>query len=655
MKKELSIGVAGLVAVLLGITSAAQQTAPPEPASPNTPAAASANQGSQPPAASTPDNSAAKPVKTRDRRRAAKLYLEGSKLFKEEKFEAAMHDYEQAAALDPTNSDYARAAEIARSHAVTALIQTAAKARAQGDSAAATTALQHARELDPNNPQVAEHLYDLADTSLLSRTKPLYEEGIEEAGEAPVLEPTAEKHSFHLRTDKRQVIQQVYKSFGIDAALDQSVSATPVRFDLDDATFEQAVQVLDLVTKTFEVPLDSHRVVSASDTAQNRQQFLRQDLETIYLPDVPSAELTELTNVARNVFSTQQVAVEQTAGAMTVRGPAKTLAALNTTMQDLLNGSAQALLDVQVIQLAHTHELNTGIQPPQQVTAFNVYTEEQAILNANQALVQQIISSGLAAPGDTLAILGILIASGAAPNSIFSNGIALFGGGITLSGLSPAPATLHVALNSSDSRALDYIQMRLADGEDQTLLSGTRYPIQTSVYTSAFAGSSINIPGLTTAGSSTGLSGLASTLPSSSSFQIPQVQYQDLGLTLKAHPKIMRSGDVALTLDLKITALAGTFVNGNPVLNNRAYSGVVTLKEGSGVVLISELDSQESRALTGTPGLTEIPGFDNVTEKDTNRSYSTLLIVLTPHLIRGSQPPGPTPMLRIERGAQPLR
>lgn len=650
MKRRSSFGAASLAVILLGTTATAQQSTPSQPDSPSTSATPPANQSPQASNAAATHNPDAKPVKTRDRQRAAKLYLEGSKLFEDGKFEPAMKDYKQAAALDPTNSDYSRAAQIARSHAVTALIQSAAKARTQGDIATSRAALQHALELDPNNGEVGQHLYELADTSLVNRTKPIYEEAAEAEGEAPALEPAAGTQSFHLRTDKRQLIQQVYKAFGIDATLDQSVSGTPVRFDLDEATFDQAVRILDLVTKTFEVPLDPHRVVSASDTTQNRQQFLRQELETIYLPGVPSAEMTELTNVARNVFSTQQVAVETSAGAMTVRAPARTLDAFNTTMQHLLVGRSQVMLEVRIIQLAHTHELNTGLQPPQQVTAFNVYTEEQAILNANQALVQQIIASGLAAPGDTLAILGILIASGAVPNSIFSSGIALFGGGLTLSGISPQPATVHFALNSSDSRELDYIQLRLADGEDQTLLSGTRYPIQFAQYTGVFA-NNINIPGLTTAGSSTGLSALASNLPTQS-LQIPQVQYQDLGLTLKANPKVMRSGDVSLTLDLKITALSGSFANGNPILNNRSYSGVVTMKEGTGVVLMSELDRQESRALTGTPGLTEIPGFDNVTQKDTDQNYATLLIVLTPHLIRGSQPPGPTPMLRIQRGNQ---
>ncbi len=87
------------------------------------------------------------------------------------------------------------------------------------------------------------------------------------------------------------------------------------------------------------------------------------------------------------------------------------------------------LLDVRLIQLAQLNQRNIGVQLPQQVTAFNVYSEEQAILNANQALVQQIIASGLAAPGDTLAILGILLASGQVSSAIFSNGFVLVGGG----------------------------------------------------------------------------------------------------------------------------------------------------------------------------------------------------------------------------------
>ena len=87
-------------------------------------------------------------------------------------------------------------------------------------------------------------------------------------------------------------------------------------------------------------------------------------------------------------------------------------------------------------------------------------------------------------------------------------------------------------------------------------------------------------------------------------------------------------------------------------MNNRAYTGVVQVKEGAAVVLVSQLNEQESRALSGTPGLSEIPGMNNLTGKYTQKDYATLLIVITPELVRGLQAAGHTAMMRVERGTQ---
>jgi len=584
-----------------------------------------------------------------DRRRAAKLYLEASKAFEKEQYEAAMHGYEQAAGLDPGNRNYSLAAEVARSHQVTALIQSAAKARLKGEPAAARAALAQAQALDPKNIQVTQHLYELGDDAIRGQPAPIYAQRAGEAGEALQLVYSQAPHSFHMRTDQRQAIQQVFKAYGVEATLDSSINPTQIRLDLDDASFEVATRVLGMLTNSFYVALDPHRVLAARDTRDNRMQYTRQELETVYLSGLSPTELTDVANLAKNVFDAPQSVAEPSAGTITLRAPETTLTAFNNTMQQLLDGRNQVLLDVQLIQIAHTSTVNTGIQPPQQLTAVNAYAAEQSILNANQSLVQQIISSGLASPGDTLAILGILLASGQVTSSLFSNGIALFGGGKTLSGLSTGPATMNLNLNSSNSRELDNIQLRLGDGEAGTLKEGERYPIQTSSF-SGLSNSVPNIPGLTGAGSSSSLSSLLASYGASVP-NVPQVEYQDLGLTLKATPNVMRSGDVALTIDLKIDALAGTSINGNPVLTNRAYSGVVTLKQGEGVVVVNDLDKQESRAVSGLPGLSEIPGLNEATDNDRQKSLSTLVIVMTPHVIRGTQAAGHSPMMRIERGA----
>lgn len=657
---------AALLLVIAAVFAQGQQTQLPTPAEQETPAvsqpevkqtlptqttpAPTVPAAHMPGAAPTAPMIAVKQPSEGDRRRAVKLFLAATKLYEKEQFEAALEQYRQASTLDPANTQYAVAAEVARGHAVTALIQAAARARTQGDSAAARAALARALVLDPSNPQVHEHLRELGDDALLGQQQGLYDQTGARIGVAESLAPAADRRSFHLRTSQRQIIQQVFKAYGLDVTIDDSVRPGVARLDVDDVSFAEAARVVGALTQSFYVPIDSHRALVARDTRENRQQYMRNGVETVYLSGLTSAEMTDMGTLARNVFEVQQTSVDPSAGTMTLRAPENRLDAFNATFRDLMDGRSQVLLEVRLVQLAHTSERNTGVTPPQTVTAFNVYAEEQSILNANQSLVQQIVSSGLAAPGDTLAILGILLASGQVSSSLFSNGIALFGGGLTQSALSPAPATLNLSLNSSDSRELDQYQLRLEDGEEGTLRSGERYPIMTSNFSSLGA-NSLSIPGLTSAGTSSSLSSILSSLQGAST-SLPQIEYQDLGLTLKARPRVLRSGDVALTMDMKITALAGSSINGVPVLANRAYSGVVTLRQGEGVVVASEMDSQESRALSGIPGLTEVPGLDNITDKDVQKNYSTLLIIVTPHVVRSPQMAGHTAMVRIERGAQ---
>jgi Flp pilus assembly secretin CpaC/tetratricopeptide (TPR) repeat protein len=585
-----------------------------------------------------------------DKRRAAKIFLEAGQLFVGGRFEEAMQRYKLASELDPASNDYRLSIEVARSHAVTALIQAAAKARLIGDEGTARADLEQALKLDQKNAEVTQHLYELGDDVVRSQQKPLYGDTGNDLDAVPTLAPLPAILSFHLHTDQVQTIRQVFKSFGIEPMFDASVTSATVRFDVDDAPFDEAARLVGMATGTFYVPLDTHRVLVAKDTRENRRQFEREEVETLYLPGLSEAQLTEVGNVAKNVFGVQTVSTDRASGTMTLRAPPQVLGAFNTTMRTLEDGRNQVVLDVRLIQVAHNLTRNTGVSPPQSITAFNVYTEEQSILNSNQSLVQQIISSGLASANDPLAILAILLASGQVSNSIFQNGIALFGGGITLSGVSPQPAKMNLALNTSDSRELDHIQLRLGDGEDGTIKEGERYPIQTASYSSLSSGLG-SIAGLTGAGSSSSLSSLlasaSSTVPN-----IPMVQYQDLGLTLKANPKVMRNGTVALTLDMKLDSLSGASLNGNPILTSQTFSGVATLKEGEASVVAAQLSRSQSLAVSGTPGLSEIPGMNNLTSKDNQYNYATLVIVMTPHVVRGTQAAGHTPMIVVEKAPQ---
>ena len=636
--RPLQILSAALLLVAFPVTILPQQpNAPPQPP---TPAATSPN-ASQPEKPKLPSSS--------QRRRANQIYLNGSKLYVAGRFADALALYQQAEQLDPTNPDYSAAVEVARSHQVTALVQAATKARLTGDNDGAQKLLRQAVELDPQNPEATQHLYELGDENAHSQTEPLYQQAAARAGAGASLRINPGRQSIHLHTDARALIQQVFRQYGITALVTDTVPPTTTRFDIDDADFAAAIHALTLATNTFYVTLDTHQVLVARDTRENLAEYLRQDVETVYLYGLSANELTDAANLAKNVYNVDQVASDASASSITLHGTPSSLTTFNAGMQSMMEGRDQVMLDVRIVQVAHTSARNTGTQLPQSVSAFNVYAEEQSILNANQALVQQIISSGLASPGDTLAILGILLASGQVSNSIFSNGLALFGGGLTQSGLSPSgPATFNFNLNTSDSRQLDYVQLRLGDGEAGSIKDGTRYPIQTSSY-SSLSSSAASIAGLTGAGSSSSLSSLLASLSGTSS-TIPMIQYQDLGLTLKVTPKVLRGDEVALSAEMTLDGLSGSTLDGNPIINHQAFTGVVTLKEGEAAELASQLDESQSKAITGTPGISDVPGLNNVMDKNIQKNYSTLLIIMTPHLVRSTQAAGASRRMVIEKG-----
>ena len=586
----------------------------------------------QPAAGDTKQAPPQKAPSAREQREAEKIYLAGAKALEHDDLKTAEEDFENATLLVPGNQQYKAAYEIARQDRATALVQAADKARLLGHTDEARTLLIQAFHLDPSNPMVAQHIDEIAPEAPPDREQRNPEA---EAVGAPIeLAPAQTRHSFHLHANANDVLRQVLTAYGLTPTLDSSIKSQSIRFDLDDVDFNEAARIVKLLTKTFFVPLDPSRVLVAEDTKDNRTKYQRLALETVYFPGLTTTEITDMGNVARNLFDAQQATVSQGTATLTVRAPAEKMAILNSTLAEMLDGRSEIQLDVHLFSIAKTRTTNIGVQLPQTSTIFNVPSELNSIIANNQSLVQQIISSGLASAGDYAAIAAILVASGAVSGSILSQPFGVFGGGLTLTGLTVSGVTGNLALNSSDSHSLDQITVSALDQEEATIRAGTRYPIVTSAY-SNLAGSTLGIAGLSSAGVSSALAGLgigSSALTSNQT--IPQVQYEDLGLTLKVTPRVQKDREVALKLDLKIVSLAGGTLNGNPILDNQQYTANITLKDGASAVVVSDMSKQQTKAVDGVPGLSDLPGFQSTTNNQKENDVSELLILVTPRITR---------------------
>jgi general secretion pathway protein D len=602
---------------------------------------ASVPAGTDQPAAPEPQTANIPPEPTipaKQVREAEDAYLQGAKQVEHKDLDAAEKSFVRATQLNPNNRDYALALIVTREHRLNELVQQAAKQRELGNNQRAEALLEEARKLDPDNAVIAQHF----DPSAVPAGPELSTgSSIANSLGGPVkFEPKPGKQDVHLRGGASEVLRQLYAQFGITASFDSSLrSVFPVRLDLEGATFEQAAGIASEMTKTFAIPLQAHTALIAEDTEENRKRLKPQVEETLYMPGLQESQMQEMANLARAVFDLEKVTASPATDTIVLRGDPDNLKILNATYDGLLNGSADVMLDIKLYEVDRTNTRNIGFQLPSSIGIFSIAQEAQQLVTANQSVINQAIASGVIKTTgnpltDLLTEAAFLIGSGLASAAQFGNLLGTVGNGISLAGVYiSSGATLNLLLNSSDIRMLDALQVRAGSNQDATFRAGTRYPILTSEYTYGVQGSvASSVAGLNINGTSVG--SLLQQYLGNSQVSVPQVQYEDLGLTLKATPSILRADAVRVKLDLKLESLGSGTVNNIPVLNSRQLTSIATIPVGETALLASEVSSTEMKSVQGLPGLSELPGFQSTTNDNKTVSTGEILITITPHVVR---------------------
>ena len=624
--------VCGVMALALAGMSGFAQSAADAPASVPAGADTAAAASVEATVAMTPD------VPAKQVREAEDAYLQGAKAIDRKDLEAAEKSFARAVQLNPKNRDYALALLVTREHRLSELVQLAAKDRLVGKNEQAEQLLAEARKIDPNNAIIAQHFE--SPTVPGASVLPATDSAAGSLGGPVQLAPKPGKQDVHLRGGASEILRSLYAQFGITASFDSSVrNGFPVKLELEGVTFEEAARIASEMTHTFDVPLQPNTAMIAEDTEDNRKRLKPLVEETLYMPGLQEGQMQEMANLARTVFELPLVTASPTTDTIVVHGDLDNLKVLNATYDGLLNGASDVMLDVKLYEIDRTHTRNLGLQLPSSIGAFSVAQEAQQLVTANQSTINTAIADGVIkltgnSVTDLITEAAFLIESGVASSTQFSNILGLVGNGLTLGGVYlGSGATINLLLNSSDVRTLDAVQLRSGTNQDATFRAGERYPIITSTYTTGISSSTASaVSGLNINGTS--VSSLLQQYLGTSSVTVPQVQYEDLGLTLKATPLILRAGTVQLKLDMKIESLGAGSLNGIPVLNSRQLTSIATIPAGQTALLVSEISRSETKAVQGLPGLSELPGFQGTTNENKEVDTGELLITITPHVVR---------------------
>lgn len=530
----------------------------------------------------------------------------------------AYDEFETAARLNPANINYLTAREYTRQQMVFNRIQAGNRQLSQGQTVEAMANFRDALQLDPSNEFAAERLRDsLREWAPEKPLKPL----IAASSEEITVNPRPEHADFHFRGDSRALLEQIGRTFGVQVTLDQSVMSRRVRFEVEDVDFFNAMQLANQVTKTFWAPVSSGQVLVAMDTPENHRQYDRMVMRTFYVPDASTPQdLNEVVNAMRLLFEMRFINLQPNRGTIVVRAPQNMLDAATRFLENFDQSRPQVLLDVKVYEVDHTYLRTFGLDLPAQFTMFNIPAGALAALGGTsiQDLINQLISGGGINQANTTSIAALLAQLQSQQTSIFAKPFATFGGGLTFMAVAFPTIAAHAGLNESSVKSLEHATLRAGQNAATTLKIGTRFPILNASFAPIF-----NSPAI-------------SQVLRNQSFTpaFPSFNYEDLGLTIKAKPQVHGNRDVSLDLEVQIRSLGAQQLNGVPIINNREYKGMITLRDGEPGVVAGSVSRNEQNTLSGIPGFAQIPGIKQLTGfNSVNNEDNEILVVITPHVI----------------------
>jgi hypothetical protein len=558
----------------------------------------------------------------KDLKDARGAYERGLKLHKHDRMEDAYVQFDEAARLAPQNTQYLTAREVLKGKLVFDHIQRGNILLTEDARLRAAIEFRAAVDLDPDNQFARERLQEAIQAPAPSTSQavtPRWSDSPEIR-----LEPVASRATFHFTGDARSLFNQLAAAYGVKVQFDDSVPSRSVVFNVDDVSFFTALDLACRATKTMWAALDSRQLFVAADNPENHKQYDRMLLRTFILPPHSSPqEATELMTTTRNMLDLHFVSLGQTADKLEIRGPRPAVEACTKLMEQLGNERPQVVLDIRVFQISHQLTRNIGLHIP---NTFNMYNIPAAALAGLaglggqniQQLINQLISSGGINQAGNGALSGLLAQLGGQQNSIFSQPLATFGGGLTFMGLSLDHLSAALSVNESWARSLENMTLRAGQGTDATFHLGEKYPILNASYAPIY-----NSPQI------------AQVLGNQSyAAPFPSVSYEDLGLQVKVKPIVHGDGSISLQLELQVRSLTGQSNNGVPVISNREYKGSITLKDGEPAFVAGEISRTDTLSMSGIPGLGMVPVFNMAMVNNTKQEDDDeLMIAITPHVV----------------------
>jgi general secretion pathway protein D len=536
--------------------------------------------------------------------KARDLFAKGQDAEARQQYEAAYDFYKQAYDLKPKDLRYRAAFEHSRFEAAASIVHRGQKLREEGKLDDAIAEFQKALSIDSSLFIAKQELLRTQKMIEDQRNPPPQAAGppssierkIHEAAGPVELAPFSNTPITVKMTDKSDTVYRTIGQLaGINVLIDPDYTPRPIKVELNGVTLEEALQITALESKTFWRPVTSNTIFVAADNPAKRKELEQSVLKTFYLTNVSlPTELQDIVNAIRAVLDVQRVQQLLSQNALVVRGTPDQIALAQKLVEDLDKPRPEVIIDIAVMQVSKDRSRTLGLNPP---TSATVTLQNNINTTPTSGTTSGTTNNGTSST-----------------NGINLNNLANLNA--TNFQVTIPAANLSLVMGASDTKLIQNPQIRALDGQKASLKIGDKVPVATGSFQPGIGGVGIN-PLVNT-----------------------QFQYLDVGVNIDVTPRVHANGEVTLKMTMDVSAVTGQSNIGGisqPIIGQRKIEHEIRLKDGEANLLGGIMEDQQTKQLSGIPGLAQIPILKYLFGQTTqDHSENEIIFAIVPHIIRAS-------------------
>jgi general secretion pathway protein D len=539
--------------------------------------------------------------------KAKDLYAKGQDAEARQNYEAAYDFFKQAYDLKPKDLRYRTSFERVRFEAAASIVHRGQKLRDEGKLDEAVALFQKALSIDPSLFVARQELERTLKMINDQRNPPPQAAGppsrlerkLREAAGPVELAPISNVPITVKLTDKSDMVYRTIGQLaGINVLMDPDYTPRQIKVELNGVTLEEALEITALESKTFWRPVTPNTIFVAQDNPAKRKELEQSVLKTFYLTNLSQpTELQDVVNAIRAVLDVQRVQQLLSQNALVVRGTPDQIALAQKLVEDLDKARPEVIVDIDVMQISKDRSRTLGLSPP---TSASVTLQD----NINTTSTTTTTTTTGVTPTNTNGTQGINL------NTLGNLNATNFQ--VTI-----PSANLSAVMGDNDTKLIQSPQIRALDNQKASLKIGERLPVATGSFQPGIGGVGIN-PLVNT-----------------------QFQYIDVGVNIDVTPHVHADRDVTLKITMEISSEIGQASIGGitqPIIGQKKVDlGEIRLKDGETSLIGGIMDDSQTRALSGIPGLAQIPILKYLFGQTTqDHSQDETVFAITPHIIRGA-------------------